>query len=356
VNTSIRTRALLFVASATLATLGNARAVFAEPSAAQTKSATLHFTRGVDLYNSHKYGPALEQFKASYADVASPNSHLYIARCLAGLGEQRKAYAELEKVIAEAEAKPEKYAQTGEAASLERGELATQLAFVTVRVNAAGESATLSVGGTDVPREQWGKPVPVEPGRVVVLLTPSASDTSIARVLNLVAGDKKDVTMSTNAGNSERVSRDAVHAEKTAPTPTAELPPETGTSTEPETTPAAEEPSHPKSGLRAAAFVSGGVGLVGLGLFAAEGVMVNSAYSTLQSECGTKPCPASRKDEVDSAKSKQTIANIGLAIGGVGVATGVVLFLLSRGGEKPQPAAVDHVVLGPTYAGYRGTF
>src|SRR5690349_20067772 len=76
-----------------------------QPSPADVKKATQHFEKGSDFFEGKKYALALQEFKTSYSTVPSPNSHLYVARCLAQLGETRDAYIEFDKVIAEAEAR-----------------------------------------------------------------------------------------------------------------------------------------------------------------------------------------------------------------------------------------------------------
>src|SRR6185369_12465698 len=116
-----------------------------------------------------KYVLALEQFKLSYATVPSPNSHLFIARTLAAMGETRNAYLEYDKVIGEAHerAKSEdRFKETEEHARLERDELAPRLGLVTIMVTHDDPSTTVRVGAHDVPRDYWFKPYPVDPSTV----------------------------------------------------------------------------------------------------------------------------------------------------------------------------------------------
>jgi hypothetical protein len=153
----------------------------------------------------------------------------------------------------------------------------------------------------------------------------------VKRTVNVAAGERKDVALAPAAAEEAPVAAAPTDADKPA--------------------------SSSNGTLRTAAFVSAGVGVVGLGLFTVFGIMTNSAYSSLKDECGGGACPPSKKSDVDSAKTKQTVANVGLVVGGVGIGAGVVLYVLSRGGGKAKTeTAADHLVLGPTYAGYRGTF
>jgi hypothetical protein len=59
--------------------------VLSQPADAATKEATDRFFAGQKLYEAANYEEALAELRASYAAVKSPNSHLYIARCLRNL-------------------------------------------------------------------------------------------------------------------------------------------------------------------------------------------------------------------------------------------------------------------------------
>ena len=82
--------------------------------------------------------------------------------------------------------------------------------------------------------------------------------------------------------------------------------------------------------------------------------MANSNYSDLQNACHpATACPSGKSGEIDSGKTDQLIANIGLGVGIVGVAAGATLFVLSLGG-KTAPAATG-LVIGPSFVGLRGS-
>ena len=112
----------------------------------------------------------------------------------------------------------------------------------------------------------------------------------------------------------------------------------------------------PKEGgdYRTYAYVAGGVGAAGLLTFGIFGALAASKYSTLKDECGGRPCPESRRSDVESGQSSQTIANIGLAVGVIGVAAGVTLFVLSK--PKKPTEGVTQAVVGPSFVGLAGSF
>jgi hypothetical protein len=310
-----------------------AKGVAAPSSEDAAKKATAYYVKGSDLFKAKppKYAQALEQFRLSYAAVPSPNSHLYVARCLAAMGDSRAAYAEFDKVVEEAAERgktEDKYLPTRDTARVERDELLSKVALVTISVAHPGPTTTVRVGDTDVPREQWDKPFAVAPGSVEAKI--SAGDHVIT---------SQSATI--NAGQSHTLVLDAAAAPTVAAGGTGVTPPTTKTS---------------RSPLFPAGIVVGAVGVAGLIMFAVEGSASKSTYSNLQKECGTGPCPASRADEISSGKTQQTLANVGLVVGAVGVAAGVTMVVLSTRKSKGPPAPTTGLIIGPGYLGANGTF
>jgi hypothetical protein len=79
-----------------------------------------------------------------------------------------------------------------------------------------------------------------------------------------------------------------------------------------------------------------------------------STYDDLKSTCQSGPCPPSRADDIAKGRSQETIANVGLAIGLVGVAAGVVLYLTSIPPKAPASARAG-IVVAPGFVGVRGS-
>jgi hypothetical protein len=75
-----------------------------------------------------------------------------------------------------------------------------------------------------------------------------------------------------------------------------------------------------------ASWVAAGVGATGLVVFGVFGAMSSSAASDLE-ECSPR-CPASLRDTADGGASQQTIANVGLVFGALGLATAGVLWVV----------------------------
>ncbi|WP_437677979.1 tetratricopeptide repeat protein [Sorangium sp. So ce131] len=314
----------------------------ATPTPDAVEKAQSLFKKGAALYESKRYALALEQFRGSYAAVASPNSHLYIARCLADLGDLPEAYLEFEQVAQEAAARAKtepRYAQTEQTAQLERDDVARKIALVNVTVAHPESATSLTIAGKEVPRARWGKPFPVKPGKAeVVLRTRTGSDVQTVPVS---AGETKSLTLGADASGPAA-----------APDEASQIPDE-----QPDMLPP-ESPS-PRAYLRPYAYAAGGVGVAGLAVFTVAGLMANGTYSDLSESCGG-PCPPDRQDDVDAGKAQKTVANVGLAVGALGLVAGTTLFILSFSGggaaETSGAAASPQLVVGPGFTGLRGTF
>jgi hypothetical protein len=296
----------------------------------QRAGAQKTFEAGSKLYDTRHYEDALAAFRASYQIVASPNSRLMVARCLRDLGRNVEAYREYDAVAAEASRSGERYKSTGAAATEERDELRPKVALLTVRVADAPPAFTVKVGQATLAAGEIGAAVPFDAGPLVV--TAEAPDGATARAeVTLTAGAASEVEL--------RLAK-KVEAPVAAPPPPAPVAP-----------PPAPSSSTP---LRTWAYVAGGVGGAGLITFAIFGAMTSSKYSSLESACPDKQCPPDKQGDIDAGKTYQTVANVGLGVGLVGIAAGATLFVLSL--NQPKDESAPKVGLGLGTATVSGRF
>jgi hypothetical protein len=325
----------LTVILALLAAPERAGAVGVDPGKAtpvQREQAQARFVRGKQLYDAKRFDEALVEFRAAMDIVASPNARLYVARCLREQGKLVEAYVEFGRTAVEANEharEDTRYARTGGSAAVERDALGSRLAFITVHVDHASEATTLTIAGDQIKRAAWAEPAPVMPGAAdVVVETPGG--TPIRQSLTLTAGYKKDLFIDATAG---------------APLPAASASASASTS----------EPFD-KQKLRTFAYVAGGVGAAGVVTFAVAGLLSNGAYSDLKSQCSGNTCPPSASSEISRGRTEQTIANVGLVIGLVGLAAGVTLFVVSMPPKSQSPTVGTAIVVGPGWSGVTGVF
>ena len=297
----------------------------------QREQAQARFTRGKDLVAKKDFDGALAEFRASHEIVASPNTRLEIARCLKQKGRLVAAYAELGRTMVEAKelvGQDNRYQRALESATAERAEIEPQLGFVSLTIQNPSDDTRVTVGGEEIRRAAWGEPAPVLAGTTeVVVSTPGHADVS--RSVTVAAGHKEAMTVDAQSG-----------------------PPVGGAAPPPPPVVAESTSSGPS--LRTWAYVAGGVGAAGLLTFAIGGAVAHSTYDDLNNACHGGPCPPDKSGEISSGKSQQTIANVGLAIGIIGVAAGVTLYVISM--PKGAPASSAAVVVTPGGMGLRGTF
>ncbi len=97
------------------------------------------------------------------------------------------------------------------------------------------------------------------------------------------------------------------------------------------------------SSMRTWSYVAFGVGVVGLGAGTLFALQAKGDYDDANAFCPSFPCNLTqdradqREELADSADGKKTLAIVGFAAGGVGLAAGTALFLMSSG-QSEQPA------------------
>jgi hypothetical protein len=278
---------------------------------AQKIQAQEKFMEGKRAFDSNDFETALTAFKASYDVVASPNAHLMVARTLEGLGRKVEAYREAKATLEEAERAAginPKYQQTVSAAQDRLAALRAKVAIITVNVVGAPDDAGLSVAGSPIERSQWGTPVAAPPGPIKVVL--ASSQGNAVREVRIEAGGQDALTL---------------RADEPAAAPVPAMGETPMDEPEPD-----EDGDDSGANLRLAAYVSGGVGALGLVTFAIFGAMHASKHGDLEDSCPGGVCPPDRQGDIDDGQTFQTVANVGFAVGMVGLAAGTTLFILSQ--------------------------
>jgi hypothetical protein len=312
-------------------------ALVAAPSFARADEsgvfAQQRYDRGLELYDQKKWEPALAEFRASYELLASPNSRLFIARCLRALGRLDEAAIELQETWREAATRAEtdkRYAPTRDAAKTELDALKPKIAFVIVTVNDLPKGAKVVVGKRALPAATVGLPVPVMPGTIVIAVDAEGHARN-EKSITIVAGDTTNVSLSVGPALAPEPAPGA------APTPTP--------------APASA------SGLRTSGWIAIGVGVVGGIGFATFGLLARSKYQTLDDECGGGPCATDRSDEISAGKRWQTLGIVSAAIGVVGLATGtVILISTSDRGDRGESSPKVGLGIGPGTFSLQGSF
>lgn len=317
--------------------IGAAHAAGVEPAKAtpvQREQAQSRFLKGRDLYNAKKYEAALTEFNESLDIVASPNTRLYLGRCLRELGRTVAAYAELGRTAVEAKEllrDDTRYEKAAQAATDERAALAPKLGFLDVHVTHFTSETTLKVANNDVRRGGWEEPVPVLPGSTTVLVE-TPDHAPVQQQVEISAGEHKSVDIDAiPEGPSNAIAT-------TAPPPDA-------------------APSDSATKLRPVMYATAGLAVVGLATFFIAGAMANGTYTDLKNACGAGPCPPGHESDISAGKTQQTFANVGLVVFAVSAAATATLFFVTKPKNPSSPTAASaRVTAGPSFVGLQGAF
>jgi hypothetical protein len=302
-----------------------------------TAFAQQRFTRGSGLYEQRSFGPALDEFRASLALYGSPNTRLYVARCLRELGRLDEALPEFERAMREAADRAPtdpRYNATRDAAQTEMLAIEPRVGRLTLTIPDAPAGVVVRVNNREIPREALGVPMAVMPGAVTIAVE-SAEHEPERRESAVAAG--REVTVGIVL--RRRPTRTDGQTELQRPPPVA-------------VTPA------PRGGVsRNLAWIGFGLGAAGFIGFGAFGAVASGTFSDLQLRCGNTACPESERAEIDRGRTMQTLANVSLGVGIAGAIAGTVLWIVGRGPER-APAAAPRVTayLGDRSLGVAGVF
>lgn len=270
------------------------------------------FNSANKLFVEKKYDAALLLFRNAYEQSQSPNAHLMIGKCLLAQNRLPEAYEELSATLREAGKRAEtepKYADTRDAAATELAPLETKIGKIVVTLVDAPAETRVRVGGVELAKDKLGTPMAVMPGSIEIVAE-GLSQGTVTRTEEIKGGETKTVVLA---------------SESQAKVPPTNNPiPEATTG----------------GGMRKVGFGVLGLGVVGMGLFAFGGIQGNTKFATLEKECGSTRCTDPKyADVIDSGKTLDLVANIGLGVGIAGIVAGTVLVIV--GGPKPKPKTTD---------------
>ncbi len=329
---------------ATLACSLPARTVFAAPSQTELDAAREAFKLGLEKEKAGDYSGALEQFAITAKVKLTPQVRFHMALCHDRLGHLKLAAAEYDLAAKEAEEK--KVAEVQKAAPELAKKARERLAVLTLVWPADGAPKKLTIDTEDTDVAAAGeKGVQVDPGSHVVLAT-MASGKEVRVEVTVAEKDHKTVEL------SEPKDEPKDEPPKVDPKPKDEPPPEP-----PKELPPAKE----SSSLRTIGLVTGGFGLLSLGLGGVFLAVRASAVRDLEGQCTPDlRCLQSAAPTLDRAKTFTTLSRVAFGVGVVSLGVGAVLFL--KGGSEEPPAAAARVRFVP-YApnstvgvGFEGAF
>ena len=331
-------------------------------------------TEGAKAFAAQRWSDAVDLFTRAEALVHAPPHLLFLARARVKLGQLVLARETYTKIVRETIAPnaPTAFLEAQTAAKAEVPALEPRIAMLTVTVTGAeAKAVTVTVDGQKLSSVFIGAPKPIDPGEHKVQATSEGMASDVV-TLHIKDGARQNVALA--LAPQKGAPAVAVPAQvatapsrATAATPGSEAIPPPSSAPAPApvdtTRDTATSPAQGANGLRGVSYAALGVGVVGLGMGTVFGLQSMSKRASADEMCpDPNRCLISKKDEVegldDDARRSQTLAAVGFAAGGVGVAAGITLFLLSSKKEnqsaRPRPAI--HPWIGLQSAGVSGTF
>jgi tetratricopeptide (TPR) repeat protein len=310
-----------------------------EATRAQAREADQHFRKGNQLYKKGDLEAAIRSFKLSFDIVANPESGLMIARAYRDFGLLRDAHRAYKTAIPaarEAAAHHKKYKKALDTTKKELRELEQILVKLSIELVDAPSGTDVFVNEELIPESELARPIMVAPGELEVLAR-SRSGREVRKAVARNAGQSASVTLSFAGGASGSYGDDI----EVNPFGADEM-------AEP------QDKTKEDGGLsRSWAYLAGGLGVAGMATFGVFGAISQSKFDSLEQDCTNAHCPPNRESDIDQGKQFQTIANIGLGVGIVGLTAGTVLFLVS---DSPSEKKGHELAIGLGSIQVRGRF
>jgi hypothetical protein len=294
-----------------IALLVSAALLVGTPARAEVDAQAM-FTEARDLYQNKKFDTALAGFEKALAASGSPNARLYVARCLRELGRLGEAYTQLINARTEAAARAAEaphYVTTRDVAAEELRALEPRVAKLVVTVPASVTGASVTIDGKPVGEDRLGEALALDPGRHELVATAPGREP-VRSTLVLAAGRTKNVPVFV-----------------TGPGPVGPGP-----------GPGPGPDGDDGSSLRTTSFVIGGIGIAGIAVGAVFGGLAIASKGDVEDNCDELACNAQGVEAADDGNMFGNISTAGLVIGGVALATGVTLLLLSGNDESDAQA------------------
>jgi hypothetical protein len=312
--------------------------------------------QGADAFEQGKWADAVELFTRAEALVHSPIHLSYIARAQLKLGHWVEAYELFNRIKREPLEAPVSAPAANAVADANRqlSTLDAQLPYVTLIVKGTDtQGVSVTMDGAPVPSALIGVAHPVNPGPHKFRAA-SATQASPEQTIEVKPAARQTV---------ELVLAPSAPAASALPAAVVAAPPPTSPTSEPPPAPAS---SSSGSGMRVGGYVALGVGAVGVGLGTVFLLSANSKQKDADAAfeaCGGASCSVADRTKIDGldsdAATGKTLALTSFVVGGLGLATGVTLIVLS-GKKSSEPAALltprVEPWIGYRSLGLRGTF
>jgi hypothetical protein len=320
----------------------------AESSASQKAASESLFDDGVKAMKAGHFADACPKLEESERIDPGIGTLLYLGDCYEKTGRTASAWATFREAASTAQAQGE--TERARIAGARADRLQAGLSKLAVRI--APETAQLS--SLRVTRDNapiavtlFGVAIPVDPGKYHIVASADGYDSYETDVDVAASADSKIVDIPALKAAPKGAAAVGAVAATSPGVSAATGPSDAAPSAAPNGTP---QPAR-AAGLRTAAYVSGAIGVVGLGVGSYFGIRAISKNSDAESHCpkGTSCDDAEGPRLTSQAKNAAVVSNITIAVGAAFVVAGVVLYLSS---EPKREARLElHPIVSRDVAG-----
>jgi hypothetical protein len=299
------------------------RFAFAEDASNQAAAQAL-FEQARQLMADGKYAEACPKLAESQRLDPGAGTLLNLAHCYEKNGQTASAWVTFKDAAAAADVK---HRADWSARARERAQaLEPTLSRLTIDVAPEARTSGLQVrrDGVEVGSPVWGTPIPTDPGNHTIEASAPAKKTWSTTVTVHANADQAHVPVPVL---KDEPAPSAATTPAPAPLPAAEpaTPPHSSSASA-----SAPQPAPPSDGStqRVVGLVAGGVGIVGIAVGSAFGVMAMGSENNSKSLCPTTACSNAAAVQDDSnARSQAMVSTVAMVAGGVVLAAGVVIYL-----------------------------
>jgi serine/threonine-protein kinase len=275
------------------------------------------YQQGVRLFKGDKYAEAAEKFDASQKLDPAIGTLLYLGDCYEKLDKNASAWAAFKEAASLAQSRKDRRQKTAE---VRAAALLPQVSHLVVRVAdevLALPGFTIRRNGVELPTASVGVPLPLDAGEVKLEATASGHEPW-TKTVTIVDGGK-EISVDVPMLASQTV--------EPSPSPSPDVP-------QPPPLPEPGPDTGDDSGVATVLLISGiAVGVLGLGGVAvgsAFGLMARDSRDESLARCRTETlCTPEGVSLREDAQSEATVSTITFVVGGVLVAGGVALVVLS---------------------------
>ncbi len=311
--------------------------VIAAPTPEDLALSEALFREGKTLLQEGKFDAACPKLAESHRLDPAGGTLITLGLCYEGAGKTASAWVVFSEALSLAER--DKRADRIKLSKEHIATLENKLSYLTIELAPEGVGSSdflVTRDGANVARAALGTASAVDPGKHVIKVSAAGFTPYVVEVDVGLEADRKKVVIPPLVREPEKPVEPPPPVDKPIPTPVVVEPP----------------PKEQSSGRmhpgRIAAISIGAVSAVSLGVGAYFGSSAKSDHDEAIKLCPQSPCPSSEGiQRNESAKESASVATGLLVAGGVGLAAGVVLWLVSPSHVAPAKPSVPRVSFVP---------